>query len=261
MKSQVCLLLLMMVAAPLAFGDHPMEADIVIRGGQVFDTQAKAFKANEGIAVKDGKFVALGKDASKTNGKSTIQLDDDQFILPGIVDCHAHYNVRLFRKRREEFEIMPIVYLANGVTVTFSCGEFAPERMRQLRLDIDAGKQIGPRLINSGPYFGRARPGWRGIKPADEIKQEVDFWVKQGVGAFKAKAISPQELKPLVEQAHRHGLTVTGHLDSGYRNSVNPRDAIEMGIDRIEHFLGGDAMPDSRVQKDRPALSGQRNVV
>jgi hypothetical protein len=35
---------------------------------------------------------------------------------------------------------------------------------------------------------------------------------------------------------------VTGHLDSGFRNSVNPRDAIEMGIDRIEHFMGGDAI-------------------
>ena len=34
---------------------------------------------------------------------------------------------------------------------------------------------------------------------------------------------------------------VTGHLDSGNRNSVNPRDAILMGIDRIEHFMGGDA--------------------
>ncbi|MCH7783286.1 amidohydrolase family protein, partial [candidate division KSB1 bacterium] len=30
------------------------------------------------------------------------------------------------------------------------------------------------------------------------------------------------------------------------RNSVNPRDAILMGIDRIEHFLGGDVMPASR---------------
>ena len=38
-------------------------------------------------------------------------------------------------------------------------------------------------------------------------------------------------------------LTVTGHLDSGFRNTVNPRDAILMGIDRIEHFLGGDELP------------------
>ena len=39
---------------------------------------------------------------------------------------------------------------------------------------------------------------------------------------------------------------MTGHLDSGFRQSVNPRDAILFGIDRVEHFLGGDALPGSR---------------
>jgi imidazolonepropionase-like amidohydrolase len=58
---------------------------------------------------------------------------------------------------------------------------------------------------------------------------------------------------------------VTGHLDSGFGESVNPRDAILMGIDRIEHFLGGDALPASRsayssleaLDLDDPATAGQ----
>jgi imidazolonepropionase-like amidohydrolase len=53
-------------------------------------------------------------------------------------------------------------------------------------------------------------------------------------------------LKALIERAHLHGLPVTGHLGSGFRNTVNPRDAIDMGIDRIEHFLGGDAIPNTQ---------------
>jgi hypothetical protein len=44
-----------------------------------------------------------------------------------------------------------------------------------------------------------------------------------------------------------HGLTVTGHLDSGFQNSTNARDAILMGIDRVEHILGGDEL-DSTMQ-------------
>jgi len=43
-----------------------------------------------------------------------------------------------------------------------------------------------------------------------------------------------------------HGLPITGHLGSGYRNTANPRDAIRMGIDRVEHFPGADAMPAGR---------------
>lgn len=229
-----------------AIGQCQQVVDTLIVGGHVFQTDNGNFETNSAIAIKDGRFLEIGGSAAQYQSKQTLKLNDDQYILPGLIDCHAHYNVRLVRKRREEFKYMPILYLANGVTVTFSCGEFDPEAMFELRKRIENGQQIGPRLLNSGPYFGRARPGWRGQKPEQEIRDEVDFWAAKGVGGFKAKAIDPQSLKILVDQAHKHGLTVTGHLDSGYRNSVNPRDAITMGIDRVEHFLGGDAMPDSQ---------------
>jgi imidazolonepropionase-like amidohydrolase len=216
-------------------------ADLIVKGGHFFDVESGKFQPNEtGIAIRDGKFMR-----AQTANK-TIKIQDNQYILPGLIDCHAHYNVRLFKKRREEFEFMPIVYLANGATVTFSCGEFDPESMMKMRRRIEAGEQLGPRLITSGPYFGRARPGWKRDKPEQEIRDEVDLWAKLGTGGFKAKAIDPDSLKVLIDQAHKHGLTVTGHLDSGFRNSVNPRDAVTMGIDRVEHFLGGDAMPDTR---------------
>ena len=212
-------------------------------GGHYFDVETGTFRPNLGIEIRDSKFHQLSGEPAEQS--ETLQLQEGQFLLPGLVDCHAHYNVRLIKKRREEFRWMPVIYLANGGTVTFSCGEFDPKRMQVLRQRIESGEQIGPKLLNSGPYFGRARPGWR-QKPEEEIRQEVDFWAKQGVGGFKAKAIDPKSLKILIDQAHQHGLTVTGHLDSGYRNSVNPRDAVSMGIDRVEHFLGGDAMPDTQ---------------
>ena len=215
------------------------KADTIFKGGHYFDVATGEFKPNKSIAIRDGRFVEA------SSAEKVIELGETQFVLPGLIDCHAHYNVKLIKKRREEFEFMPIVYLANGATVTFSCGEFDPESMMKLRKRIEAGEQIGPKLITSGPYFGRARPGWRVDKPEQEIRDEVDLWAKLGSGGFKAKSIDPDSLKVLIDQAHKHGLTVTGHLGSGFRNSVNPRDAVTMGIDRIEHFLGGDAMPDS----------------
>ena len=226
-------------------------ADTLIKGGQYFDVESGQMKPNSGIAILDGRFVEA------TTAKEVIELDDSQFVLPGLIDCHAHYNLRLIKKRREEFEFMPIVYLANGATVTFSCGEFDPESMLAMRKRIESGEQIGPRLITSGPYFGRARPGWRPDKPEQEIRDEVDFWAKQGTGGFKAKSIDPDSLKILIDQAHKHGLTVTGHLGSGFRDSVNPRDAVSMGIDRIEHFLGGEAMPDSKSAYQRCRVFNQ----
>ena len=171
-------------------------------------------------------------------------------MLPGLIDLHAHYNMTLHKKRREETVVMPVIYLANGVTTTFPAGSFDPQAMLEMRRRIERGEQPGPRLLSSGPYFGPARPGWNREATDDEIRTEVDHWVELGVTGFKAKRISASHLRVLIERAHQHGLTVTGHLDSGYRDTINPRDAILMGIDRVEHFLGGDVMVPERSAYD-----------
>jgi imidazolonepropionase-like amidohydrolase len=148
--------------------------------------------------------------------------------------------------RVDEDRVYPTLFLANGVTNTYPAGEIDPVKMHDLRVRIENGDQIGPRLFNSGPYFGTARQGWnRDITP-EEIRSEVDHWYAQGVRNFKAKGIRAGPLQALIDAAHAHGATVTAHLDSGYRNSVNPRDAIAMGLDRVEHFMGGDAMMPDR---------------
>ena len=97
-----------------------------------------------------------------------------------------------------------------------------------------------PRILSSGPYFGRSAPDWDNGMTTQDIYNRVDKWVALGAKGFKAKGINAPHLKALIERAHQHGLTVTAHLDSGFRGSVNPEDAIEMGIDRVEHFLGGE---------------------
>ena len=220
---------------------------VVIRGGWLFDAVHDDVRKNTGIVVVSGKLFEVdadlsGRDLSRAR---VIELDDDEYILPGIFDLHAHYNVNLFgRNRRDEVVVQPVVYLANGVTSTFPAGEYNPEDMAALRERIDRGEKPGPRIYNSGPYFGSVRKGWDPAKlTPDSIYAEVDYWVSRGVKGFKAKGIGPVQLRALIERAHQHGLTVTGHLGSGYRGSVNPKDAILMGIDRVEHFMGGDALP------------------
>lgn len=242
LRNQVLVVLLLILAGIAAV--TAQERTVSISGGHRFRTAEGDFVPNEGILIENGRFRTIGPHQPPP-GAEKLTLRDGEYILPGIIDLHAHYNVRLLKKRREEFRVMPTVYLANGVTVTFSAGEYDPDGMLALRKRIESGEQVGPRLLNSGPYFGRVRRGWRGITE-EQVRQDVDTWAERGVGGFKAKAIGPDMLRVLIDQAHRHNLTVTAHLDSGYRGSVNPRDAVLMGIDRIEHFLGGDAMPATR---------------
>ena len=223
---------------------------IQILGGLLFDSVGDSVRSNPGLLIRNGVILAVDAelgDAPRA-GATVITLRDDETILPGLFDLHAHYAVDLFGEGRvDEYDVNPLVFLANGVTSTFPAGEVDPEGMRAARLRLDAVEQIGPRLYNSGPYFGTARPGWQaGDVTAANIHRDVDAWAAKGARGFKAKGIRPEHLEILIARAHLHGLPVTGHLGSGYRRSVNPRDAIAMGIDRIEHFLGGDALTPDR---------------
>ena len=105
--------------------------------------------------------MSFAPDTSSAGPRFASNLDDNQTIFPGLVDLHAHYAIDLFGAGRvEETEAYPELFLANGVTTTFPAGELDPERMRELRLAIERGDRTGPRILNSGPYFGSWRPGW-----------------------------------------------------------------------------------------------------
>ena len=246
----VCLLL----ATAAARTQEPSRTDaagsVFIEGGLLFDSVGDRVRPNSGILVRNG--IILAVDAALTDTPQAevvvVTLRDDDTVLPGLFDLHAHYAVDLFGEGRvDEYDVNPLIFLANGVTSTFPGGEVDPDGMRAARLHIDAGEQIGPRLYNSGPYFGTARPGWQDDEvTAEDIRRDVDAWATNGARGFKAKGIRPEHLEILIARAHLHGLPVAGHLGSGYRESVNPRDAIAMGIDRIEHFLGGDALTADR---------------
>lgn len=217
--------------------------NLLIKGGWVFDTESKSFKKNTTIYVNDGLFV--NGDQGASSEWEVLTLSDEDYMLPGLIDLHAHYRVSYKGKAFDDTVAMPKIFLANGITSTFPAGEIEPEKMWDLQNDIDANNRPGPRILHSGPYYGSAAPDWDPEFTEQDIRGRVDYWASRGAYGFKAKGITKEHLSILIDQAHKHQLTVTGHLNSGYRNSVNPQEAIEMGIDRVEHFLGGRLLADS----------------
>ncbi len=223
--------------------------DVFIRGGWLFDGTGDDVVPNPGIFVRASKFIAVGGDVTSytESADSVIELGNNDYILPGLFDVHAHYAIDLFGEGRvDDTRSYPVIFLANGVTSTYPAGAVDPDSLYELSLRLDRGEQVGARLFQSGPYFGRAREGWDDATTAEQIYEEVDFWAARGVRNFKAKRPAPEHLRALIERAHLHGATVAGHLDSRYRENVNPADGILMGIDRVEHFLGGEDLADDR---------------
>ena len=225
---------------------------VVIRGGWLFDGVADVRVPNEGILIRGGKFLDVdgGLGDYDIQDALVIDLDDDETIMPGMFDLHAHHRVGFGTDDREETRWVPMLHLANGITSTFPAGELDPEGMMEARRRIESGEQIGARIFNSGPYFGNARnqcpevrtyrdscEHWPDDMTDQQIRDRVDDWALRGIRSIKAKQASPQELLIVIDQAHRRGITVTAHLHNyaGRGTDVSVRDAILMGIDRVEH--------------------------
>jgi N-acyl-D-aspartate/D-glutamate deacylase len=111
----------------------PLHAgDIVITGGQLFDSVRDTVVPNTGIVVRNGVLLEVGatlggRDLSQAQ---VVQLGADEYVLPGLFDLHAHYAVDLFGEDRvDEYTANPLIFLGNGVTSTFPAGEVDPEGM------------------------------------------------------------------------------------------------------------------------------------
>ena len=254
-KSLITTALCLLLASATAHAQwaEPSSGQVIVRGGWLFDGISDTRRRNTGIIIRDGIFVEIDADLEESvlMASNVIDLTESETVMPGMIDLHAHYNFDLVDKgRAEEVVYNGIVFLANGVTSTWSAGEYFPDRVLEQRDLVDAGEAIGPRLFASGPYFGGFRceysiktaeddcAAWPNDISAAEIRAEVDHWAEQGVVSIKIKQATPGEAKILIEQAHKHGMTTTGHL-TNYEGAydVHLRDAILMGIDRVEHQI------------------------
>ena len=71
----------------------------------------------------------------------------------------------------------------------------------------------------------------RTMKGADDARKQVTYWADEGFTSFKAyMQITRAELGAAIEEAHKRGLKITGHLCS-----VTYGEAADLGIDNLEH--------------------------
>ena len=166
--------------------------------------------------------------------------------LPGLVGMHNHMfyiarpNLDASGHSDDPLDIpqmtfsAPRLYLANGVTTMRTTGSVEPYTDLNVKRAIDAGKLIGPHMDVTGPYLeGEGSPfiQMHPLRDANDARQTVAFWAQQGVTSFKAYMnITRAELKAAIDEAHRHGLKITGHLCS-----VTYPEAAALGIDDLEH--------------------------
>src|SRR5260370_284159 len=144
----------------------------------------------------------------------------------------------------------PRLYLALGGTTIRTTGSVAPYTDLEIKRLIDSGRMIGPKMYVTAPYLeghGSFTPVMHELTGPDDVRRMVNYWADLGATSFKAYMnITRDELRAAVEEAHKRGLKVTGHLCS-----IGFREAAEIGIDNLEHGLMVDSEFVANKQPDQ----------
>ena len=205
------------------FTAHPASITAIV-GGRLIDGTGKPAIENSVVVLQNGKIAAAGLAASTTIPAGAQIIDaKGKSVLPGLWEMHAHF---------EQVEWGPI-YLATGVTTARDVGN-EREFIVAARDAIAAGKGLGPRLVmagvvdGSGPYsLGVIR-----VDTPEQARDQVQKYKAEGFQQIKIySSVKPEILKIVTAEAHRLGMTVTGHIPFG----MNAIQGIEDGMDQINH--------------------------
>jgi len=206
----------------------------VIRNVSYFDVLAKKFIPRQTVWMEGERIVAVEDTIQSRPPKATNVFDaDGKFLIPGLIDAHVHLTHVLYQACMTGDEILPF-FLSNGVTAVRSTGDNVPaqkliQRYSLVHPDICPRIFIGSFLIGNVPIHQDI--AWSISKPED-VPDFVAHMSKWGVTTLKIYAnCLPSVGRKAIEEGHRHGMTVTGHL-----SSYPVGDAIEDGIDCLEHI-------------------------
>lgn len=194
-------------------------------GATVINTNGQPPIANATVVTRDGKIVAVGPSEKMKVRQDAQHIDvRGKFIIPGLWDMHAHY---------EQVEWGPI-YLAAGVTTVRDVGnEF--EFITAVRDAVNRGTALGPHMLLAGIVDGDS-PNAIGIARVNSAA-DAQAWVQRyhdaGFQQMKIySSVKPDNVKAICAEAHRMGMTVTGHIPEG----MTAYDGVNDGMDQINHI-------------------------
>jgi imidazolonepropionase-like amidohydrolase len=244
---------------------------ILLKDVRVIDGTGAAPLEHQMVMIVGGKIESIAPNVANqvvSADTAVIQLTG-RTVFPGLVGMHDHmYNIARPNLNAEGHSEPPLIvpelpfssphlYLGAGVTTLRTTGSVEPYTDLNLRDEIDHGLMPGPHLDVTGPYLeGTGSPFMQmhQLRDADDARATVDFWAAQGVTSFKAYMyITRAELKAAIDEAHKHGLKITGHLCA-----VSYPEAAELGIDNLEHgFFVNTQMDPGKTPDVCPRTAGE----
>lgn len=249
---------------------------VVVTAARMVDVLAGREVDRPQVVITDGRIASVGKagDAAP-DGARRLDLGE-RTLLPGLIDMHVHLTAdpTLSGYRRLEFTdaFWMTVGVANarrtleaGFTTVRNVGSSGYDDVGLMQ-GINRGYIVGPRIVPATYAIGSTgghcdatqfppsitTPNTQIANSPDEYRALVRKVHKYGAQVIKvcmtggvlskgdsvgAQQVSLEEIKAVVEEAHRLGLRVAVHAHG--TEGIN--DALRAGVDTIEHASLADA--------------------
>jgi len=239
--------------------DAPLIALTHVR---VIDGTGAAPREDQTLIMRDGIIASIGN-AAVTQVPAGTQIIDltGKSIIPGLVMVHEHLyypnGPGVYGQLGESFSRL---YLSGGVTTMRTGGNvngFMDLNMMRL---VEAGQKPGPAIDATAPYLNGPNTfiQMHTLKGPEDARRQVQYWTDEGATSLKTyMQITRGEMAAAINEAHRRGIKVTGHLCS-----VTYAEAANLGIDNLEHgfFPATDFVADKKPDECPGQAAGQKTI-
>ena len=198
---------------------------IALVGATLIDVTGKPPIKDSVVVIHGDRIISAGARSTIAipTGAKTIDVTG-KFLLPGLWDMHSHFY---------HAEFGP-TYLATGITTARDVGNDI-EFGTSLRDAALHGRGLGPRMLLAGYIDGKNDYHSFDVQvdTPEEARAAVQRYKSAGYEQIKIRdQVKPQILKVICDEAHRLGMTVTGHVPA----AMNALQAVEAGMDGIAHI-------------------------
>jgi len=202
---------------------HDASGLVVIANARLFDSLTGETHRRATIFLQDGVIAAVYKERVPAPEGATVIDANGKTVLPALWDMHAHIGTdNLFN------------YISAGV---LNIRDMAndPDYLIRLKRQIGDEDIAGPDVHAMGFIDKRSpfsAPTGMLADTLDEALEFVDWYAQRGFRGVKLySSLDPDWVAPIAERAHRHGLTVLGHIPA----YMTAEQAILAGYDEITH--------------------------
>jgi hypothetical protein len=202
---------------------HRFDRPVYIRNVRVFDSVHATIGEPTTVRVLRDRITGVGVDVEPTID-SVIIDGDGGTLLPGLTDMHSHVS---------SWDLP--LHLAAGVTTVRDLGG-DNETLLDLAEQTRANTILGPRMMLSGFIEGRSPFSASNGFVVDQLPIALDkvrWYADHGYWGIKIySSIRPEWVSPMVAEAHRLGLRVSGHVPS----FMTSERVVREGFDEINHM-------------------------